>query len=136
MSQNGRTHTIGSMRNIFYTTTFVLLLASNVMARRHAPEEVPPIATDKAVFSVPHFAYLNDTQNGGAVEARHPKTKKLLWRIQIYKTDYDKGLEQCVQDVFIKTLSFDKSHNLLVMSDEKSRVFVFNLTTKRVTQIK
>ena len=136
MSQNGRTHTIGSMRNIFYTTTFVLLLASNVMAKRNAPEEVPPIATDKAVFSVPHFAYLNDTQNGGVVEARHPKTKKLLWRIQIYKTDYDKGLEQCVQDVFIKTLSFDKSHNLLVMSDEKSRVFVFNLTTKRVTQIK
>ena len=136
MSQNGRTHTIGSMRNIFYTTTFILPLASNVMAKRNAPEEVPPIATDKAVFSVPHFAYLNDTQNGGVVEARHPKTKKLLWRIQIYKTDYDKGLEQDVQDVFIKTLSFDKSHNLLIMSDEKSRVFVLNLTTKRVTQIK
>lgn len=136
MSQNVRTHTIGSMRNIFYTTTFILLLASNVIAKRNAPEEVPPITTEKAVLSVPHFAYLNDTQNGGVVEARHPKTKKLLWRIQIYKTDYDKGLEQDVQDVFIKTLSFDKSHNLLIMSDEKSRVFVLNLTTKRVTQIK
>jgi hypothetical protein len=124
------------MRNIFYTTTFILLLGSNAMAKRNAPEEVPPIATDQAVISVPHFAYLNDTQNGGVVEARHPKTKKLLWRIQIYKPDYDKGLAQDVQDVFIKTLSFDKSHNLLIMSDEKSRVFVLNLTTKRVTQIK
>lgn len=50
------------MSNIFYTTTFILLLASNVMAKRNTPEEVLPIVTDKAVFSVPHFAYLNDTQ--------------------------------------------------------------------------
>lgn len=124
------------MRNIFYTTTFILLLASNVMAKRNAPEEVPPIATEKAAYSVPHFPEGDRVQNGGVVEARHPKTKKLLWRIQIYKTDYDKGLEQDVQDVFIKTLSFDKSHNLLIMSDEKFRVFVLNVTTKRVTQIK
>ena len=106
------------------------------MAKRNAPEEVPPIATEKAVYSVPHFPEGDRVQNGGVVEARHPKTKKLLWRIQIYKTDYDKRLEQDVQDVFIKTLSFDKSHNLLIMSDEKFRVFVLNVTTKRVTQIK
>lgn len=71
------------MRNIFYTTTFILLLASNVMAKRNAPEEVPPIATEKAVYSVPHFPEGDRVQNGGVVEARHPKTKKLLWRIQI-----------------------------------------------------
>ena len=123
------------MKTLFCTTTCIFLLASNVMAKRIAPEEVPPIATDKAVFSVPHFAEGDRTQNGGVVEARHPKTKKLLWRIQIYKTAYDKALEKDVQDVFIKTLSFDKSHKLLIMSDEKSRVFVLNLTTRKVTQI-
>ena len=46
------------------------------------------------------------------------------------------ALEKDVQDVFIKTLSFDKSHNLLIISDEKSRIFVLNLITKKVTLIK
>ncbi len=112
----------------------MFLFASTLMAKRAAPKEVPAIATEQAVFSVPHFPEGNRIQNGGVVEARDPKTKKLLWRIQIYKTEY-KALEKDVQDVFIKTLKFDKVHNLLIMSDEKSRVFVLNLSTKKVTQI-
>jgi phage pi2 protein 07 len=123
------------MKILIYTATLVLLLASGVMAKRTAPEEVPAITTDKAVFSVPHFPKGERTQNGGFVEAHHPETKKLLWRIQIYKINYDQALEKDVQDVFIKTLSFDKNHNLLIISDEKSRVFVLNLTTKKVTLI-
>ena len=122
------------MKTIIYTTALMVLFATNVMAKRVAPKEVPPIATEKAVFSVPHFPRGDRTQNGGVVEARDPKTKKLLWQVQIYKTEY-KALEKDVQDVFIKSLSLDKVHNLLIMSDEKSRVFVLNLSTKKVTQI-
>ena len=99
------------------------------MAKRLAPNEVAPVKTDKAVISVPHFP------KGGVLEAHDPKTKKLLWRVQVYKTVYDKNLEKDVQDVFIKSLSYDKRHNLLIMSDEKGRVFVLNLKTKKVTQI-
>ena len=151
------------MKTIIYTTALMVLFATNVMAKRVAPKEVPPIATEKAVFSVPHFPAIDSVQNrkllealenrerelveahengeplkapqnGGVVEARDPKTKKLLWQVQIYKTEY-KALEKDVQDVFIKSLSLDKVHNLLIMSDEKSRVFVLNLSTKKVTQI-
>lgn len=123
------------MKRIIHTTTLVILLASSVMAKRTAPEKVPPIVTEQAAFSAPHFGFKNGTdQNGGVILAHHPKTKKLLWRIQIYKTEYN-ALEKDVQDVFIKTLKFDKVHNLLIMSDEKSRVFVLNLATKKVTQI-
>ena len=124
------------MKILIHTATLVLLLASGAMAKRAAPEEVPAITTDKAVFSVPHFSKGKRAQNGGFVEAHDPITKKLLWRIQIYKTVYDQSLEQDVQDVFIKTLSFDKSHDLLIMSDEKARVFVLNLATRKVTEIK
>jgi hypothetical protein len=124
------------MKILIHTATLVLLLATGVMAKRTAPEEVPAIATDMAVFSVPHFSKRERTQNGGFVEARNPSTKKLLWRIQIYKTVYNQAMEKDVQDVFIKTLSFDKTHNLLIMSDEKSRVFVLNVATRKVTQIK
>ena len=124
------------MKTLFHTASLILLLASGAMAKRTAPAQVPAITTDKAVFSVPHTPMGEPAQNGGFVEAHNPKTKKLLWRIQIYKTVYDQGLEQDVQDVFIKTLSFDKSHNLLIMSDEKERVFVLNLATRKVTEIK
>ena len=37
MSQNERSDPIDIMRNIFYLATFILLLASNVMAMRPAP---------------------------------------------------------------------------------------------------
>ena len=69
------------------------------------------------------------------VQAYHPETGELLWSIQVYTTTYHKDVEQDVQDVFIKTLSIDRDHNLLIISDEKSRVFVLNLATKKVTQI-
>jgi hypothetical protein len=123
------------MKAIFYASALILLLGPNVMAKRLAPEAVPPIATDKAVFSAPHFPEGDHMQSGGVVEARDPKTKKLLWQIQIYKTEYDQALEKDVQDVFIKSLTLDEIHNLLIMADEKSRVFVLNLTTKKVTRI-
>jgi hypothetical protein len=123
------------MKIIYYTTALMVLLVSDVMAKRAAPDEVAPIATETAVFSAPHFPEGDRVQNGGVLEARDPQTKKLLWQVQIYNTEYDKGLEKDVQDVFIKSLSFDKVHNLLIMSDEKSRVFVLNLSTKKVTRI-
>lgn len=124
-----------AMKTIIYITTIMVFLAANVLAKRVAPEEVPPVATDKAVFSVPHFPEGDRVQNGGVVEARDPKTKKLLWQVQVYKTEYDKALEKDVQDVFIKSLTLDKAHMVLIMSDEKARVFVLNLATKRVTRI-
>lgn len=123
------------MKTAFYATALMFLLAANVMAKRQAPEKVPPIATEKAVFSAPHLPEGDRNQNGGVIEARDPKTSTLLWQVQIYKVEYDEALEKDVQYVYIKSLTLDKVHNLLVMSDEKSRVFVLNLATKKVTQI-
>ena len=123
------------MKTIIHATVLMVLLVADVMAKRAAPEDVPPIVTEEVIYSVPHFPKGDRDQNGGVVEARDPKTKALLWQVQVYKTGYDEGLEKDVQDVFIKSLSLDKAHNLLIMSDEKSRVFVLNLTTKKVTRI-
>ena len=123
------------MRTILHALALVLLFASGTMAKRVAPAKVPPVNTGEAIVSVPHFPQGARAQNGGVLEAHHPGTKDLLWRIQIYKTKYKPGLERDVQDVFIKSLSFDKSHNLLIVSDEKGRVFVLNLKNKKVTPI-
>ncbi len=123
------------MKTIIHTIALMALLAANVMAKRVPPSVVPPIVTEKSVFSVPHFPEGERAQKGGVVEAREPKTNKLLWQVQIYRTQYNKELEKDVQDVFITSLTLDKVHNLLIMSDEKSRVFVLNLASKKVTEI-
>ena len=122
------------MKTLFHTATLILLLASGAMAKRTAPAQVPAITTNKAVFSVPHTPMGEPAQSGGFVEAHDPKTKKLLWRIQIYNIKYDPALEQDVQDVFIKTMSLDKKNNSLLISDERSRTYVLDLTTKAVTR--
>jgi hypothetical protein len=123
------------MKTLIQTTVIILLLASPAAAKRIAPKEVPPVKTGKCVISVPHFPKGKRAQNGGVLEAHHPKTKKLLWRIQVYETAYEEALEKDVQDVFIKSLSFDKTHNLLILSDEAGRIFVLDLQSKKVTQI-
>jgi hypothetical protein len=123
------------MKTIIHTIAFMALLAVNVMAKRVPPNEVPPIVTEKSVFSVPHFPEGERAQKGGVVEAREPRTNKLLWQVRIYRTQSDPALEKDVQDVFITSLTLDKVHNLLILSDERSRVFVLNLATKKVTQI-
>lgn len=123
------------MKSIVHAAALMVLLAANVMAKRAAPAEVPPITTETAVYSAPHFPEGDRSQNGGVVEARAPKTKALLWRVQVYETEYVAGLEKDVQDVFIKSLTLDEVHHLLILSDEKSRLFVLNLNTRRVTRI-
>ena len=123
------------MTKPIHIASSVFLLTSSLMAKRAAPNKVSAITTEKAVFSVPHFSNEERHQNGGFVEAHHPKTKKLLWRIKIYNTNYNPDLEQDIQDVFIKTMSFEKKHNLLIFSDEKSRTFALNLDSKKVKQL-
>lgn len=114
---------------------FILLLASPAMSKRIGPAKVASVATDAAVYSVPHFPSGDRDQNGGYIEAHHPKTGKLLWRVQVYKTKYQGDLEQDVQDVFITSLVIEKTHNLLIMRDEGSRVFVLNLKNRKVTRV-
>ena len=122
------------MTKLVHIASLILLLISSSLAKRAAPNKVPPITTEEAVFSVPHFSNGERHQNGGYVEAHHPKTKKLLWRIKIFKTNYNPDLEKDIQDVFINSMSLDKKNNSLIISDEKSRTYILNLLTKNVTR--
>ena len=86
------------MKALIYSITFVFLLTTSAMAKRNTPEKVSAIQTSEAVFSVPHFAKDDCPQNGGFIEAHHPKTKQLLWRIRVYKTEYNTALEKDVHE--------------------------------------
>lgn len=112
------------------------ILVSNVFAKRSAPADVPSVVVGHERISAPHFTEIGGVPvRGGVLESRDSETGKVVWSVRIYKTDYDPNLEGDVQDVFIKTLSHDAVHGLLIMSDEKGRVFVLDLQSRQVTPI-
>jgi hypothetical protein len=117
----------------FFLSAF---LVSSVSAERSAPVEIAPVAVGHVMISAPHFCQIDGVPvSGGVLEARDSKSGKLVWSVQVYKTAYDPALEGDVQDVFIKTLSYDATHGLLILSDEKDRVFVVDLKSRKVTPI-
>ncbi len=112
------------------------LSVTSVLAKRSAPVEVPPVVVGDVMVSVPHFTEIDGAAvKGGVLEARDSRTKKLLWNVRVYQTNHDPGLEEDVQDVFIKTLVHDAAHGLLVLSDEMDRVFVVDLKSRAVTPV-
>jgi hypothetical protein len=113
-----------------------ILFASSVLAKRAAPVEVAPVTVGNVVISVPHFCQVDGVAvRGGVLEARDSATGKLVWSMRVYKIPYDPALEGDVQDVFIKTLSHDATHGLLLLSDESDRVFVVDLKSRKVTPV-
>ena len=123
------------MKTILSLLTSTLLLSSSALAKRTVPEKVAPVVTEEAIYSVPHFSN-GQPHNGGVIDAHDPKTNKLLWRVVVYKVVYNNDIEGDVQDIFIKSLALDKDHGLLIMSDERDRMFVLDLATKKVTRLK
>jgi hypothetical protein len=126
------------MKTIINTIALTLVLVCNAPAERDAPPKVvSPVKTDNAIISAPHgirnYQKNEVSRMGGVLEAHHPTTKELLWRIQVYDP-IDQTREEDPH-VFIRSLSFDKIHNLLILSDELERVYVLDLKTKKVTQI-
>jgi len=124
------------MIRFLYALVFTVILASQAFAKRLEPVEVKPVHFKGIIYSVPPFILDEKSpQNGGFLEARDGKDK-LIWRVQIYKTAYNPLLEQDVQDVFINSLSLDKAHGILMISDEKDRIFTVDIFTKKVTRLR
>ena len=123
------------MKPLFLLLTLLLTFTWSANAKRLAPAKVDPVETPGAVISVPHFPKGDRKQNGGVLEAHHPESGEILWLVQVYETAYQPSLEKDVQDIFIKSLTFDAHHGLLILSDEKERIFVLNLENRKVTRI-
>ena len=104
-------------------------------AKRLPPIPVTAIPHCGVIYSAPPF--IRDRsgkplQRGGYIEAHDARTGKLLWRVRIYKTQYDHLLETDVQDVFITRLSLED--DTLIVSDEKNRKFRLDLKTRHITR--
>lgn len=120
-------------RHLILLTAIATLSASMAHAKRLAPKEVTPVEHDGIQYVVVHFGVFNNTgQNGGYIEARDKKTKKKIWGLQVYKTEYDKNLESDVQDVFITGLKIDKDRKILIVENEGGKVYHVDIMQRKV----
>jgi len=120
-------------RYLIVLTAIATLSASMAHAKRLAPKEVPPVVHDGIQYVVIHFGAFNKTgQNGGYIEARDAKTKKKIWGLQVYETEYDKNLEGDVQDVFITSLKIDKDKKILIVENESGKVYHVDIVQQKV----
>jgi hypothetical protein len=107
-------------------------LSPPAYAKRLAPPEVPPITFSKITYSAPHWGRgEGKEQNGGYIEATDATTGKFLWELRIYTVEYDLGLEQDVQDVFIRSMKI--ADGTLRILSENGDTFVVDLSNRRVT---
>lgn len=114
---------------------FTLLISFSSVAKRSEPMNVAPLIAGSEVYTAPHWAKDNGTeQNGGYIQVSDAKTGVPAWGIQVYKTGYDSGLEADVQDVFITKIEIDIWNTVLTVTDESGRVFAIDLKTRAVTQ--
>lgn len=94
-------------------------------AKRGPVPKVAPLKRDGIRYVAP-----NDKTSGGYIQARDAKTDKLLWEVTVYKNSINPFLEEDVQWVLIKKLSF--VNNDLVVVDERNRAYTVDLKTHKV----
>lgn len=121
---------------MLHTLTRVLVLMGIFMmtgpafAKRGAPKIAEPVVSDGVEYRVVHDRYKENGRPRGIrafVEAWDTKTKKALWRVEVYDVRYRGDLETDVQDVYIKDLKFDKSG--LTATDERGKPFLIDPKT-------
>lgn len=104
-------------------------------AKRRAPVAKPVVAKGIRYEQMRRAKDHGYTQSGGVIAAVDEKTDKVLWSVQLYKTEVDPAEELDAQEVYVKELALDKSGHSLLATDERGRVWGVDLATHAVTQV-
>ncbi len=94
----------------FFLTTITLIAQAN--PKRVAPKEPKPAIAK-------NIKYMAPTGEKGYIVAKDVKTDSVLWKKQVYKISYKKGLETDVQDVFIDSLRLEGKYLIVRREDNK-----------------
>lgn len=101
------------MRNFIIVLVFTALLAPGIAhAKRAAPDKVEPVVYNGIRYIAP-----NDNGGRGCIQAWDTKNNKLVWELTVFHNFINPLLEEDVQWVFIKKLSF--ADGKLIVVDER-----------------
>ncbi len=119
------------MRKITIIFLICVFLIPSAFAKRSPPIDVTPVIYNHIKYIAPHWGIFNKRpQNGGYIEAWDLKTGKLLWELKLYTIEYDKNLEQDVQDIFITKIEIN-GNSLIIWNEAKDK-FDVDLNTRKV----
>ena len=118
-------------RHLPQLVSLLLLLGAPLLeARRSLPKKIKPVYHEAVRYTVQ-----NVIGGGGAVlEAHDSKTKKLRWRVQVFKIAYAPNVQRGDQDIYVTSLKVDREKARLVVIDEKHRVHYVSIATHKVTR--
>jgi hypothetical protein len=102
-----------------------------LMAKRVGPPSVPPVTLEGVRYEALHWGRERGLgQNGGFVRAVDPDGGRELWTAQVYRIDYQPGMETDVQDRFIRALAPTADGRALLVTDERGGRFVLDLASR------
>jgi hypothetical protein len=102
-------------------------------AKRRPPVAKPVVAKGIRYEQMRRPEEHGFTQSGGVIAAVDTRTDKILWTVQLYKTEFDRAEERDAQEIYVKELALDKSGHALLATDERKRVWSVDLVTHAVT---
>jgi len=111
-------------RSVIILLAVVVSLSLTLSAKRAPPQPVAPVFQNNVKYSA-----AGDGRTG-IVIASDASSGKELWRVEIFRVDYNPRLEEDVQDVYITELKLED--NRLLVKDEKLRCYLVDLSTRRV----
>lgn len=88
---------------------------------RAAPKVVQPLIRDNVRYEVQLDEEARFGQSGGVLSATNVATGKEYWAVRVFEQHYDPTFERDVQEVFIRSISWDQAQNRILVIDERQR---------------
>lgn len=104
--------------------------------KRRGPKSVPSVVVDNIRYEVITSAKARGFgQDGGVIAAVDVATGSELWSLVVYKTAYEPGEEQDVQERYITKLTLTKDKNVLRVDNESHKSYLVNLSSHEVSEV-
>lgn len=112
--------------------TPLLSVAAPPAAKRVAPPVVRPVTVAGIRYAVVLATRARGLpQEGGYIAATDLQSGREIWLRRVYETQYTPGLEEDVQDVFIRSMKVGKGGKTLEIVDELERHHRVDLRPRR-----
>ncbi len=102
---------------------------------RAPPKVVEPIIRDNIRYEVQDDEEERFGQSGGVLSATDIGTGKEYWAVRVFEQSYDPTFERDVQEVFIRSISWDQEQKRILVIDERQRKYAVAPDTGDICQL-
>jgi hypothetical protein len=93
----------------------MVLMPAAAQAKRKAPVKILPVTYDGVRYTAP-----NDDGRRAYVQAWQVTTNKLIWEVTVFRNIINPLMEEDVQDIYIRQLSFRDGELIVISEDNRA----------------